>query len=217
MKRLLLAAAFIAFAKFCAGAAVPHTAGDADRAVAGGRLDRHRHARARGRDREASRPVDRDREPAGRGRHARARPTWRRPRSPTATRWRSFRSRCSACRTSRRPRSIRPRTSPTSSTHRLHVRRGGEGGRAVEDIPGLDRLREGQSRQGQLRHARRRLEPAHRRWSRSPSSRASSGRRCRSRAAPRQHERAARRPHRRDDGLDRLGASWSNAGSSACW
>ncbi len=89
-----------------AGATISDPAGDADRAVAAGRLDRHRHARACARDREAPRAVDRDREPAGRGRHARSRQHGGDRARRTATRSRSFRSRCSACRTSRRRTSI---------------------------------------------------------------------------------------------------------------
>ena len=69
-------------------------------------------------------------------------------------------------------------------SHRLHVRRRGAGGLAVQDVQRHDRARARQSRQGQLRDARRRHEPAHHHGADRQSRRASSGRRCRSRAAP---------------------------------
>ena len=99
-----------------AGAAISHAAGDTDRAVAAGRLDRHRHARARDRDRETPRPVDRDREPARRGRHARPRQHGGERAAGRLHGGAVPDHAFSASRISRRPRGIPPRTSPTSST-----------------------------------------------------------------------------------------------------
>ena len=65
-------------------------------------------------------------------------------------------------------------------------------------------VRQGQSRQGQLRHAGRRLEPAHHHG----ADRESEGHQVDAGAVQgrrRQHERAARWAYRRDGGFDRLG------------
>ena len=100
--------------------------------------------------------------------------------------------------------------------HRLHVRRGGEGGRAVEDVPGTARLRQGQSRQDQLRHARRRHEPAHHHG----ADRQAEGHQVDAGAVQgrgRQHERAARRAHRRRRRTRPAGPARSMPARRACW
>ena len=161
----------------------PDAPGDADRAVARRRLDRHRHARARDGDREIPRAADRRREPSRRRGHARRDRDGHREARRLHDHARS-RSRCSATRT------WAGRLRPADRPHlhhrhlRLHVRRGRARGLAVEDLGRPRRVREGQSRQGLVRHARRQHVAARDDGGHRATATASSGRRCRSAATP---------------------------------
>ena len=87
---------------------------------------------------------------------------------------------------------------------RLHLRRGGARRCAVEDLQRTARLRQGQSRQDQLRRAGRGHEPAHHHG----ADRQAEGHQVDDGAvqgAGRQPDRAARRTHRCGIELDRLG------------
>ena len=124
----------------------------------GGWRHRHRHARARARDRETSQAANRDREPVRRGGNARA----RQHGSECAAGWLHG----GAASDQRFPDAVHPEDHVRSRQglhlhhppHWLHVRCGRAGGCAMEDVPGAYRLRQGQSRQGQLWHARHRHE-----------------------------------------------------------
>ena len=198
MKRvILLAAAIVAFARAAQAQQFPTRPVTLIVPWPAGGVDRHRHARARDRDRETSRPVDRDREQARRGRHASA------PANMAAS------ARPDGYTVAQIPITVfrLPFIQKTSvrsrqglhlhhPPHRLHVRRGGEAptrrGRRSASCSTTPRPIPARSTTARPAPARACTS----RWSRSPSRRASSGRRCRSRAG-RQHERAARRAHRR--------------------
>ena len=180
-------------------------AGHADRALARRRLDRSCDARPRDVDREVPRAADRDREQARRRRH-------------------HGRCRDDQCQARRLHDHANPHHRVSLSAHGagrirpfgrshlphrhlgLHLRRGRAHRRAVEDVAGARRLREGQSRQAVVRHARRehvaaRHDGRHRAARRHPMG---AGAVQRQRG---QHDRASRRPHPGVRRRDRLGSA----------
>ena len=199
-----------------AGAGLPEPPGDADRAVCRRRHDGYRASRAGGRDRKASRPAHPDREPH-RGRR-RDRP------AADGDQRRAGRLHHLADPDHGVPLSVHHQdhvqSAQRSELHHqpvgLHLRHRGEARRALENLSGPSRRRQGQSRQDQLRHARRRHDAA----PDDGADRQAAGHQMDPRAVPRH----VRTPPMRCSAATSAssptraaGRRWSTTASCACW
>ena len=204
-RHLIIGAVMAAFAVAASAQQFPAEAGHDDRAVAGRRDNRHHHARARRSDREVPRAAGHRREQAGRVRHARrggdaereARRLHHHPdpgqRLPAAA---------------HREDAVRPADRPHLHPRhlRVHLRRRRPDRGAMEDLGRVRRVREDESGQDLLRHARCEHQPPHH----DGGDRVQAGAQVGARAAQGQragHGRPARRAHRFRRRLDRLGSA----------